>query len=258
LFGWWTFKETKKYLWAEGKRVKDGNVIPDVLLLPGLLCDERLWAAQTEALAGSARSRTPDLTAYESIAAMADAVLSQAPDRFAMAGFSMGGCVALEVVGRVPDRVSRLALLSTSASGLLPPIRQRLQDAITRIEAGGFDDYLEDAFPSYVAPERIYDRSLRRTFADMGKSLGPAVAVRQIRALLEYRGFGGCLGRIACPTVVICGREDRRTPVAAHEELATLIPGAKIRVIERAGHFTPLEEPKAVTEALRGWLQVPV
>ena len=92
----------------------------------------------------------------------------------------------------------------------------------------------------------------------MGKSLGPAVAVRQIRALLEYPGFCGCLGRIACPTVVICGREDRRTPVAIHEELAGLIPGAKLRVIERAGHFTPLEEPEAVTEALRDWLQVPI
>ena len=170
----------------------------------------------------------------------------------------MGGCVALEVVGRAPDRVCRLALLSTSANGLLPPIRERLRDSISCIEADGLDGYLEDAFPSYVAPSRIYDRALRETFADMGKSLGPAVAVRQIRALLEYRGFRGCLGRIACPTVVISGREDRRTPVAIHEKLATLIPGARIRVIERAGHFTPLEEPEAVTEALRDWLQVPI
>jgi len=238
--------------------VEDSNVLPDVFLVPGLLCDHRLWAAQTKALAGSARSRTADLTACESIAAMAEAVLSQAPARFAMAGFSMGGCVALEVVGRAPDRVCRLALLSTSAGGLLPQVRRRFQDSITGIEAGGLDDYLEDAFPSYVAPERIYDRALRETFANMGKSLGPAVAVRQMRALLEYSGFGGCLGRIACRTVVICGREDRHTPVAAHEELATLIPGARIRVIERAGHFTPLEDPEAVTEALRGWLQVPV
>jgi len=237
--------------------VKHGGVLPDLLLIPGLLCDERLWAVQTEALAGSAHSRTSDLTAHESIEAMADAVLSQAPMRFAMAGFSMGGCIALEVVARAPGRVCRLALLSTSAHGLLPPVRRQLRDSISGIEAGGFDAYLEDAFPRYVALERIHDHALWGTFAAMGKSLGPAVAVRQIRALLEYPGFGGCLGRIACPTVVICGREDRRTPVAIHEELVKLIPGAKLRVIERAGHFTPLEEPQAVTSALRDWLQEP-
>ena len=237
--------------------MKHAEVLKDLLLLPGLLCDERLWAAQTETLAGLAHSRTFDLTARESIEAMADAVLSQASGRFAMAGFSMGGCIALEVVGRAPDRVCRLALLSTSAHGLLPPVRRQLRDSISGIEAGGFDAYLADAFPRYVAPERIHDQALWEAFAAMGKSLGPAVAVRQIRALLEYPGFCGDLGRIDCPTVVICGREDRRTPVAAHEELAGLIPGAKLRVIERAGHFTPLEEPQAVTCALRDWLQVP-
>ena len=238
--------------------MKHGGVLPDVLLLPGLLCDERLWAAQTAALADSARSRTSDLTTHESIAAMADAVLSQAPGRFAMAGFSMGGCVALEVAARAPDRVRRLALLSTSARGLSPPVRQQLRDSISGIEADGLDAYLADAFPLYVAPERIHDRALWGAFAAMGKSLGPAVAVRQIRALLEYPGFCGDPGRIACPTAVICGREDRRTPVAAHEELAELIPGAKLRVIERAGHFTPLEEPQAVTCVLLDWLQAPV
>jgi len=238
--------------------VRDSNVLPELLLLPGLLCDERLWAAQTEALAGWARSRTPDLTTHDSIAAMADAVLSQAPERFALAGFSMGGCVALEVVSREPDRVCRLALLSTSARGLLPPVRQQLRDSISGIEAGGLDAYLADVFPRYVAPERNHDSALWGTFAAMGKRLGPAVAVRQIRALLEYPGFCDDLGRIACPTVVICGREDRRTPVAAHQELAGLIPGARLRVIELAGHFTPLEEPQAVASALRGWLQVPI
>jgi pimeloyl-ACP methyl ester carboxylesterase len=240
-----------------GERVKRGGVIPDLLFVPGLLCDERLWAAQTEALEGLARSRTCDLTAYESIAAMADAVLRLAPGRFAMAGFSMGGCVALEVVARAPERVCRLALLSTSAGGLLPPVRRRLRESITGIEAGGFDAYLADAFPLYVAPGRRHDRALWGTFAAMGRRLGPGVAVRQIRALLEYPGFRGDLGRISCPTVVICGREDRRTPVATHEEMAGLIPGARLRVIERAGHFTPLEESRAVTCALRDWLQLP-
>jgi pimeloyl-ACP methyl ester carboxylesterase len=227
----------------------------DLLLLPGLLCDQRLWAAQVEALAASARCRIPDLAAYASIAAMAGAVLDRAPGRFALAGFSMGGCVALEVVALAPGRVDRLALLSTSAQGLLPPVRERLQGSIPAIEAGGLDAYLADAFPGYVAPARAHDPALWRTFAAMGVRLGPAVAVRQMRALLAYPGFQGDLGQIGCPTAVICGREDRRTPVAAHQQLATRIPGATLRVVERAGHFTPLEEPQAVTDALRDWLQ---
>jgi len=108
-----------------------------------------------------------------------------------------------------------------------------------------------------VAPERAHDHALWNTFTAMAKSLGPAVAVRQMRSLLGYAGFRGDLGLIGCPTAVICGREDRRTPVAVHEELAERIPKARLRVIERAGHFTPLEEPQAVTDTLSDWLHAP-
>jgi pimeloyl-ACP methyl ester carboxylesterase len=132
-------------------------VLLDLLLLSGLLCDERLWTSQTESLAGLARSRTADLTAHHSIAAMADAVLGKAPEEFALAGCSMGGCVALEVIARAPERVSRLALLSINARGLLPSVRQHLQESITGIEASGLDAYLADAFPRFVAPERAHD-----------------------------------------------------------------------------------------------------
>ena len=230
----------------------------DVILLPGLLCNERLWVAQAKALAGSAHSRTPDLRAYQSIALMADAVLDKAPEQFALAGFSMGGCVALEIIARAPERVCRLALLSTNAGGLLPPVRQHLQASIASIEAGGFEAYLVDAFPHYVAQERVQDRELWDTFAAMARSLGPAVAVRQMLALLEYPGFQHNLGSISCTTTIICGREDQRTPVSVHKKLAEGIPAAKLSIIEHAGHFTPLEKPQAVTCALRDWLMKPI
>ena len=230
----------------------------EAIMLPGLLCNKRLWAEQSKGLVGSALLRTPGLTTYESIAAMAEGVLDQAPKRFALAGFSMGGCVALEVVARAPERVCRLALLSTSPWGVLPAVREHYLDSIAGIEAGGLDTYLVDAFPLYVAPERAHDRALWNIFASMAKSLGPIVAVRQMRSLLEYPGFRCDLGRIACPTAIICGREDRRTPVAVHEKVAGRIPKARLRVIERAGHFTPLEAPQAVTDALHEWLHAPM
>ena len=227
----------------------------DVLLIPGLLCDHRLWSGQTRILADIACGRTPELTAH-SIGAMADAVLSAAPEQFALAGFSMGGCVALEIAARVPSRVRRLGLLSTSATGLLPNVRQHYQESIARIEAGGLDRYLADAFPRYVAPARVRDRSIWQTFFAMGSDLGGAVAVRQMRALLDYQGFRGDLRAIVCPTMLICGAEDQRTPVAVHEEMAGQIMGAKLTVIEGSGHFTPLENPAAVAGALRQWLQM--
>lgn len=230
--------------------------LQDLVLLPGLLCDERLWAAQAKGLTGFARVVIPDLAARGSIESTADGVLDEAPATFSLAGFSMGGCVALEVVARAPARVRRLALLSTSPKGILPAVREHYLDSIASIETGGLDAYLADAFPLYVAPERAHDRTLWETFEAMGKSLGPAVAVRQMYSLLGYRGFSGDLGRIACPTMVICGREDRRTPVTVHEEMAGQIADARLRIIDRAGHFTPLEEPRAVTDAFFEWLKL--
>ena len=114
----------------------------DLILVPGLLCNERLWAAQANALADSAHVIIPDLTAYESVETMAEAVLDQVPGEFSLAGFSLGGCVALEVVQRAPDRARRLALLSTSPKGISPEVRKHYLDSIASIEAGSFDAYL--------------------------------------------------------------------------------------------------------------------
>jgi len=232
--------------------------VTDLLLLPGLLCDERLWAAQVNALTGSVRSRVPDLSGHESISAMADAVLATSPLRFALAGFSMGGCVALEIFARAPERVCRLALLSTSAKGLTEPVREHLQGSISEIEAGGFDRYLADAFPRYVAPGRAHDRALWNAFEAMANALGSVVAVRQMRALLNYPGFASNLGWITCPTAIICGRQDLRVPVPIHVEMASQIPAAKLLVIDRCGHFVSLEQPQAVIDGLSEWLRLPV
>jgi pimeloyl-ACP methyl ester carboxylesterase len=198
--------------------------LPHLLLIPGLLCNARLWASQTRSLADISCIDVPDLTEHVSIPDMAEDILHRAPEQFALAGFSMGGCVALEIVARAPTRVSRLALLSTNAGGLLPPVRQHLMQAI----------------------------------ADMAEDLGPAVGARQMRALLNYSGFRGDLADIACPTTLICGREDQRTPVSAHVAMSEHIRQAKVAVVEHAGHFTPLEEPDEVGAFLREWIRAPL
>lgn len=224
-------------------------------LLPGLLCDARLWQAQIEALANVAGAQIPDFGAYDSISSMVDALLAEAPPTFALAGFSLGGVVALEILARAPQRVTALALLSTNAAGITPAVREHLAASIAGLEAGRLAAYLEDAFPRYVAPSRVHDRALWETFAAMAKHLGATAGARQMRALLDYPGFRGDLARITCPTVVIAGRDDQRIPVAVQQQTAAQIPGAAFRVIENAGHFTPLEQPAAVSAALREWLE---
>ncbi len=228
----------------------------ELVLLPGLLCDRRLWVQQIAGLADVARSSVIDLSTCDSVDKMADVVLHQGPERFALAGFSMGGCVALEILARAPQRVRCLALLSTSAAGLLPAVRRHYEEVISNLEAGGMDAYLADAFPKYVAAGKARDESIRQTFFAMGRDLGTEVAVRQMRALLAYPGFRGALYQVACQTVLICGMEDQRTPVDVHREMAAAIPGAQLSVISGSGHFTPLEQPAAVTETLRRWLEI--
>ncbi len=228
----------------------------ELLLLPGLLCDRRLWVLQIAGLADIVRCSVIDLSACDSIERMADVALQQGPERFALAGFSMGGCVALEILARAPQRVQCLALLSTRAAGLLPAVRQHYETVIANLRVTGMDAYLAEAFPQYVASENVRDDALRQTFLAMGRDLGSEVAVRQMRALLAYPGFRGALHQIACPTVLICGSEDQRTPLDVHREMAVAIPGAQLRVIAGSGHFTPLEQPVAVTEILRRWLEI--
>ncbi len=228
----------------------------ELVLLPGLLCDRRLWVQQIAGLADVARSSVIDLSTCDSVDKMADVVLHQGPERFALAGFSMGGCVALEILARAPQRVRCLALLSTSAAGLLPAVRRHYEEVISNLEAGRMDAYLSDAFPKYVAAGKARDESIRQTFFAMGRDLGTEVAVRQMRALLAYPGFRGALYQVACQTVLICGMEDQRTPVDVHREMAAAIPGAQLSVISGSGHFTPLEQPAAVTETLRRWLEI--
>ena len=224
----------------------------DIVLLPGVLCDQRLWAAAADGLA--ATTHFPDFTAGDTIPAMAEMVLSQAPQRFALAGFSLGGAVAFEVFARAPQRVTRLALLSGAVQGLPEIVRQHFLRWIPLIESGGLGDYLADAFPGYIAPGRVHDRALWEVFAAMGKAMGAAVAVRQMQALLAYPGYGGELGTIRCPVAIIGGAEDRHATPEAHTKLSHQIPRAVLTIIAGAAHFTPLETPEAVKESLRDLL----
>ncbi|QIN81292.1 alpha/beta fold hydrolase [Rubrobacter tropicus] len=229
---------------------------PALVLVPGLLCDERLWRHQAGGLADLAgRVLIPNVTGQDSVAGMAGSILRTAPERFALAGLSMGGYVSLEIVRQAPERVEALALLDTSAR---PDTREQTAARLALIElarAGRFDEVWRTLLPKIVHPDRAEDPGLRSTVRQMAHAVGPGGFERQERAIIGRPDSRGDLPGISCPVLVLCGRDDALTPPHLHEELADGIPGARFRQVDDCGHLSTLERPEAVTRAMRSWLE---
>jgi pimeloyl-ACP methyl ester carboxylesterase len=225
-----------------------------LVLLPGLLCDEALWQHQTEHLSDLADTWIADLTRDDSVPAMARRVLTEAPERFALAGLSMGGYVAQEIMREAPERVTRLALMDTSARPDTAEQAVRRRGLMQLAEQGRFRGVTPRLLPLLIHPRRMLDTGLTSTVMAMAERVGQDAFLRQQRAILDRIDSRESLRRITCPTLVLCGREDARTPLDLHEEMARLIPGARLVIIEDCGHLAPLEQPEAVTAAMRRWL----
>ena len=232
------------------------GAMPVLVLLPGLLCDAALWAPQVEALSDVCRPWVGDLTRDDTIAGMARRVLSEAPtERFALAGLSMGGYVAMEIMRQAPQRVTRLALLDTRARLDTPKETERRREliGIARSERG-FTPITNRMLPLLVHPERIKDGPLASIIRGMAERTGVDGYVRQQTAIMSRADFRRDLPRVARPTLILCGRQDVLTPLEMHEELARLIPDATLVIIEHCGHLSTLERPAEVNTALRAWL----
>ncbi|HEX4111347.1 MAG TPA: alpha/beta fold hydrolase [Stellaceae bacterium] len=225
-----------------------------LILLPGLLCGPPLWALQIAALADIADAMVPDLTHDDSFPGMARRVLAEAPERFALAGLSMGGYVAQEIMRQAPARVTRLALLDTSARADLPEQAQRRRDLIELSRRGQFHGVTPRLLPNLIHPDRLEDKALVKIITDMADAVGAEGFRRQETAILNRADGRPDLARIAVPTLILCGREDRLTPVKVAEEMAALIPQSRFAIVEHCGHMTTLERPDAVNEAMRQWL----
>jgi len=230
-----------------------------LVLIPGLLCDQTLWTNQITNFKNHTdiEITVADITPQATIPEMSAAVLQAAPHRFSLAGFSLGSQVALDIMRTSKDRVDRLALLSATHGGLLPSVEIAIRQAIATIEQGYFEQYLQTAYPTYVAARRADDQTLKRSFIDMALAVGKDAGLRQMQALLAITTPFANLDQIRCPTVIVGGRDDHRTTPAAHEALAHEIPGSELVIVDDAAHFTPLEQPEAVTGVLRRWMTVP-
>jgi pimeloyl-ACP methyl ester carboxylesterase len=227
-----------------------------LVLVPGVLCNANLWAAQIAGLADIAAISVADHTRHDSMDAIARSILAAAPVRFALAGLSMGGYISLAIMRLAPERVLKLALLDTSARADTAQQTASRRQMLAQAAQGRFLGITDQMLPRWIHPSRLQDHALTERIKTMTQMVGPDAYARQIKAIMGRPDSRTMLPAIKCPTLVLVGREDRATPPELAQEMANLIPGARrgVAMIDDCGHLAPMERPEPVTGALRDWL----
>lgn len=225
-----------------------------LVLLPGYLDTEALWRHQIDNLADIADITVGDLTTQTSIPDMASTVLARAPKRFALAGLSMGGYTAFEIMRQAPERVSRLALLDTTPFADPPERLDGRRNQIATAREGCFDEVVEQMVGFKMKAQGPVKAELAAAIRQMSYDVGAEAMIRQQTAMVDRADTSDVLASITCPTLVLCGRQDQPTPPEVHEKIAAAIAGARLVIVEDCGHLAPLEQPEATTAAMREWL----
>ncbi|MEM9577048.1 MAG: alpha/beta fold hydrolase [Pseudomonadota bacterium] len=229
-----------------------------LVLLPGMMCDARLFGPQIAELSADMAITVAPITQGERIEEIASGLLDLLPQRFALAGLSMGGIVAMEILRRAPDRITRIALMDTNPLAETPQKAADREPQIVAARAGRMLDVIRDEMkPNYLAPGD-HQTAVLDLVMDMADALGPEVFVRQSRALQRRPDQQTTLRKCKLPALVLCGAHDALCPVKRHEFMAELIPNATLKVLDRSGHLPPLEQPAETTRALREWMAQPL
>jgi len=228
-----------------------------LLLVPGLNCTGELFASQRAGLADIADVRIVDHGSHATIAAIAAAALATAPPRFALAGLSMGGYVAFEMLRQAPQRIDRVALLDTMAGPDTPAILGRRERQLAWIAGGGFADVCAELLPLLVHPDRLADEAIVAAVGSMAADTGAERFTRQMRAIMGRADSRPTLATIRCPTLVLVGAEDRMTPPDLAAGIHHGVAGSRLVTVPHCGHLSTIERPAAVTAELRAWLTTP-
>lgn len=229
-----------------------------LLLIPGMMCDARLYGPQIADFSSERAVHIACVTKCETIEEMAQNVLATAPDHFALAGLSMGGIVAMEVLRRAPERVTRVALMDTNSQSETPAVAAAREPQIVGVMAGRLAEVMADVMrPEYLGAGSPRTEILA-LMQDMAMALGEGEFLRQSRALQRRPDQQKTLRKIRMPALVLCGAEDTLTLPRRHEFMSELIPYATLCIIEGAGHLPTLEAPDATNAALREWLNAPL
>ena len=230
------------------------NTMP-ILLVPGLVSSPRTFAPVTPALWRLGPVTIANHIRDNNIGAIARRILAEAPPRFALAGHSMGGYIAFEIMRQAPGRVAKLALINTQARPDTPEATARRRGQIARAQSGEYHAVLDDLFAGFVHPSRREDSGLRQFAHDMGDDVGADGFVRQQTAAMSRPDSRPTLAWIKCPTLVLTGDEDNTIPNSLSVEMANGIPGAKLVILPHCGHLPQPEQPQATADALVEWLR---
>jgi len=230
---------------------------PTLLLLPGTLCDARLFARQRRALRPVARIEVGNMRTLDEPTAWVARLLERMPPRFSVAGFSLGGLLALEILRQAPWRVERLALVASNARGASVRGQRRSAQLWRSWRVGGPQGVMNGVLPTYF-PKRAQRERHQALVADMARRTPGAAAKAQFQwaasrpeGLSVLTDFGG-------PLCLVIGLRDKLCPHAWQQEIASIQPRAQWTALPRVGHFVPLEAPAPLSRALTQWLQSPV
>lgn len=225
-----------------------------VVLVPGLLTDADLFAAQIRGLADVARVIVADISQDDTMAAMASRLLASVEGPFALAGLSMGGYVAQEVMRQAPERVTRLALLDTNARADRPEQAEQRRALVKKAQVEGLEAVADALLPMLVHPDRLADAALVERVRAMAVRVGHQAFARQQEAIISRLEGLKDLAKITVPTLCLCGRNDAMTPPKVHQEMVDRLPAGVLVEIDDCGHLATIEQPQAVTALFRYWL----
>lgn len=225
-----------------------------IVMLPGMMCDERLFSPQITHLEGRYLVKTMSIHEQTNMGDLAQNVLEKSPDKFALLGLSMGGILAMEIMRQAPERITHLALLDTNPRAELDAVKQRRGPQIDKVRNGGLSQIMRDEMkPNYLvdSPNKLDILNLCMVMAE---DLGDQAFINQSIALRDRPDYQTVLKGVDIPTLIMCGREDILCPIERHEQMHELITGSTLHIVDKAGHLPTLEQPEIVNRALDQWL----
>lgn len=227
----------------------------ELILLPGMMCDARLFARQVESLQDRMRVTVPLPVGAPSMEQLAANILVEAPGRFALGGVSMGGILAMEIMRQAPDRVTHLALIDTNPFAERDEVKVRRGPQMEAVRGGRLATVMRDEMKPNYFTHREDSAALRELAMVMAMDLGADAFIAQSLALRDRPDYTATLRAVTCPTLILCGRHDQLCPVERHEAMKVMIPHASLHIVEDAGHLPTIETPDIVTTALQELLE---
>ena len=223
-------------------------------MIPGMMCDERIFAPQIEGLSDSISIIVADISGYSTVHELAAEVLKKSPPKFYLLGHSMGGIVAMEMYSQEPNRIEKLVLMDTNPKAELEEVKAMRDPQMKAAREGKLVDVMRDEMkPNYLDASDNRE-SILHTCMEMARSMGTKVFMNQSKALQTREDQQSTLRLIEVPVLVICGSNDKLCPVEKHELMHSIINHSELKIINNAGHMPTLEQPKETTEVLKKWL----